>query len=397
MVAVRPLMMTTSNGQNRKWLLSAEWRWSLGIWLSLRIFLTILGALLYSADLPMVDIREPFYFGVQPIRQGIEAPLLGVWQRWDAVYYIRIADFGYNSVDLSAYFPLYPLLARQISQVLGIPSILSLEIISNLAYLFALVLLFRIVTERVSADLARRTLLITAFFPTAFFFFAPYPMSAVFLFVLLAYRATYRRRWLLAALAGLCAGLSHSTVIPLAVLLFIPVVDYLRTHPPRIAYLTLLVPGVPFLGTAIFLLWRTAAGFPDFSAIMLEGWGRQTLFPWQTLLEIPRLFTTKYFAVSGWLNVLLLLLAVMALFWSLRRLRLELWLYMLTALLFLLSTSVEHEPLSSFNRYILLCFPLFIILAKWARNFWLRLLILGTEGLMFLYFSTMFFMWAWVG
>jgi len=50
-----------------------------------------------------------FYFSIPPIENGIAAPLLGVWLRWDVVHYLRIVLFGYNQLDLTAFYPVYPL------------------------------------------------------------------------------------------------------------------------------------------------------------------------------------------------------------------------------------------------------------------------------------------------
>ena len=44
---------------------------------------------------------------------GLEARLFGVWQRWDACWYLRIAEFGYEAGEPgTAFFPVYPMAIR---------------------------------------------------------------------------------------------------------------------------------------------------------------------------------------------------------------------------------------------------------------------------------------------
>ncbi|HJX38442.1 MAG TPA: hypothetical protein VJ714_07575, partial [Anaerolineae bacterium] len=56
------------------------------------------------------DVLRP-YQGVEPVSGGIAELFLGVWQRFDTLWYLRIAAQGYAPDDGSTvYFPLYPML-----------------------------------------------------------------------------------------------------------------------------------------------------------------------------------------------------------------------------------------------------------------------------------------------
>jgi hypothetical protein len=396
MAKLRQFMKNVSAGAN-SWRLPSEWKFALAVWLATRLALTLLGGLLFSNSLPFVESNQKYYYNIRPVTYGAEGPLLGIWQRWDSIHYQRIADYGYYTDNLSAFFPLYPLLARQISSLTGFTSLASLLLLSNLAYLFCLVLLYQIVSEKIAPEMAQTVVVCTAIFPTSFFFFAPYPMSTGLMFVLLAYRSTYQRRWFLASLAGLCAGLTHATILPLFVLLLWEVIAFLRQHPPKSAWILTMMPFLPLSGMAFFLAFRSIAGFPEFSTTQTGSWGRTFQAPWQFLLDIPRLIQNPSFLVSGWLNFFLVFLAVVATIWAFRRIAFGLWLYMLALLLFLLATGINLEPLSSFNRFVLLLFPLFITLGMWSKNRILRPILFISELLLFLYFSTLYFLWLWVG
>jgi hypothetical protein len=396
MAKLRQFMKNVSAGAN-SWRLPTEWKFALAVWLATRLALTLLGGLLFFNSLPFVESNQKYYYNIQPVTYRAEGPLLGIWQRWDGIHYQRIAEYGYYTEDLSAFFPLYPLLARQISALTGFTSLASLLLLSNLAYLFCLVLLYQIVREKIAPEMAQTVVVCAAIFPTAFFFFAPYPMSTGLMFVLLAYRSAYQRRWFLASLAGLCAGLTHPTILPLFVLLLWEVIAFLRQHPPKSAWILTMMPFLPLSGMAFFLAFRSIAGFPEFSTTQTSSWGRTFQAPWQFLLDIPRLIQNPSFLVSGWLNLVLVFLAVAATIWAFRRISFGLWLYMLALLLFLLATGINLEPLASFNRFVLLLFPLFITLGMWSKNRILRPILFVSELLLFLYFSTLYFLWLWVG
>jgi hypothetical protein len=90
--------------------------WPIWLFLLARAILSGLGfILLLTNKVPLTEdgaIRP--YFGVAPVTSGLSGALLGVWQRFDAIHYIRIASTGYSATDLTAFFPLYPFLIRML-------------------------------------------------------------------------------------------------------------------------------------------------------------------------------------------------------------------------------------------------------------------------------------------
>src|SRR5204863_1093497 len=95
--------------------------------------------------------------------------------RWDAAWFLRIADQGYRAGDASAaFYPGYPIAIRAASLLVQGNDLAGALIVSNLAFLGALVVLFALTTEEYSRDIAKRTILLLTFFPSSFFFLAPY-------------------------------------------------------------------------------------------------------------------------------------------------------------------------------------------------------------------------------
>src|SRR5215472_13764852 len=107
--------------------------------------------------------------------------ILFSWYRWDAARFGTIAIEGYKNYYNSAFFPFFPLLEYVVSTILHKGILVSGMLISNLAFLGTLIVLYRFVETEFDIDTAKRTTLYLAIFPTAFFFFAAYNES-VFMF-----------------------------------------------------------------------------------------------------------------------------------------------------------------------------------------------------------------------
>src|SRR5277367_5783346 len=108
--------------------------------------------------------------------------------RWDGVWYLVIARYGYRPdlgiTSRTAFFPLYPLALRTVSW-LGPPPILAGVLVSVAALAFALYGIHRLATLELArarpalsgerlARAAQLAVLLTAFAPMAFFFSAVY-------------------------------------------------------------------------------------------------------------------------------------------------------------------------------------------------------------------------------
>lgn len=197
------------------------WRLAFILWLGMRLLLWAVGTFIYHSGL--FPIHSGYSYGIDLISGPVSGALFGVWMRWDGVYYDLILSQGYSALpQLSAFWPLYPLLTRPLFW-LGIHPNIALTISSNLAFLAAIVIFLEEVKDHFGFSVMLPAGLILVTFPGAFFFFAPFPMSLALLLVLLSYRLARSERWLAAAAAGFLSGLAHSTVIPLSLLLFIHV------------------------------------------------------------------------------------------------------------------------------------------------------------------------------
>ena len=88
--------------------------------------------------------------------------------------------------------------------------------VSNLAFFASLVVLYDLTVRESSEEVARKTIVYLAIFPTAFFFLAPYSESLFLLLSLVAFREARRDRWANVAIAGALAALTRSIGVVLA-------------------------------------------------------------------------------------------------------------------------------------------------------------------------------------
>src|SRR5918995_114821 len=193
-------------------------------------------------------------FDAPALTHSVAEPLLAPLARWDAVWYLRIADSGYgDSAPRAAFFPLYPLLVRAMATPFGASDgalLVAAYALSLAAFLGALFLLHRLAELELGRRLARPTLLLLAVFPAAVYFGAPYSESLFLLLGVGAFYAARTGRW---AWAGACAGLASATrsaglllLIPLAMLWWTS-----RPRRPRDAAWLALAP----LGIAAYAAW----------------------------------------------------------------------------------------------------------------------------------------------
>jgi hypothetical protein len=303
--------------------------------------------------------------------------VLESWHRWDTTWYVMIAESGYHwDTRSAAFFPLYPLLVRGLSEILPIGAFPAALLVSVLACAAALVLVHRLATETVGGELAGRTAFYLLAFPTGFFLMAGYNEA---LFVALCAGSLYCVRrgqwWLAGALGGLASGTRLAGV--LLVLAF--GYEYVRRRRRRVDALGVLLVPLGLVGYAVYC-W---VGFHDplYFLRVQEVWFRSGYrLPWLTVADVARLIagTRPLLSPTEVRNVINLGTArgVLALLYLAVRGRWRLgpehaYLVVFAAAditLPLVSPIHADYPLSSVWRFALECLPAFMVLAKMGRN-----------------------------
>jgi hypothetical protein len=363
----------------------------LAVYAASRLFYLISGSLL-AYIVPTSNFQR--------ITLDVPSGRMNIWSHWDGEHYVALAMGGYlNPPDnvSPAFFPLYPLLLRSFAELFGGP--ISKEALSvwapllSLLFLpFAFYFIYHIALDGWGERVARGTVLILAFFPTTFFLNAAYTES-VFLALsagsLCAMRV--RRDLLLACvLAGFAAATRNVGVFLVAPLMYEWIKDIERFRWRGI-YL-LLAPGglLAYMG----YLW-VRFGDPLLFYSAQESWGRQATGPldtasraWGSAVEgAGRLFDPGLWAhpslgnvanhiagAGNFFNVAFFVFAVVVLLAGLRDLPLSLTVYGLLLVAPATLFGTPGSPLMGTPRYVLVAFPIFIVLTLLFRN---RLLLGG--------------------
>jgi hypothetical protein len=380
------------------------------IFLVMRVFLSLWAAIALMLNPLPPEPDEPLrpYLGEFPLTQRMAGLLLGPWQRFDTLHYLRIAHQGYT-VDDSVFPPLYPLAIRGLGTLLtngvvagtdgpetiAVSYVLAGLIWSNLACLGSLILLHRVATVELGAALAGRTLVYLVLFPTGFFMFAAYSEPIFLLFALgSVWSATRGRPWT-AGILGMLAALTRLTGWALVVPLMYEYVRRRHFDPRRLDWAA---PAalLPPLGLAAFLGWRGWVGLPSLGEVYRQYWLRTPGLPGGDLLTAVATILSgeaAFTLVFDFFCTLLLLFTTVIVF---RRLGATYGLYAATMLFFILLPNSERLPLYSISRFSLTFFPTFMLLALAGCRPWVNRLILYPSLALFLYFSGQFFVWGWV-
>jgi hypothetical protein len=312
---------------------------------------------------------------------GAEFPLVGVWQRWDACWYTKIATYGYEAAENSVNFwPLFPLLTGVLGAVLGNAVTLAGLIVSGVAYVAAMTGLSRLIARDFDPTTAERVVLAISIFPTAFFFFAPFTESLFLALAVWAIVGARERMWWLTALAGVLAALTRIQgvflVLPIGWEVIaawraagrsvsLPVLPTLpRLVPPALATVA---PAIGFLG---FLAFSSAvAGRTPFDTQDVWG-GRNFHAPWDVIAASWQWAVDRHDPLQAFNLAMLILFGVVSVV-GLRRIPIAYSLYAIPQIV-LLGTRIQPTPLTSTARYLLVVFPVFVILAQ-VRDRRLRL------------------------
>ncbi len=393
-------------------------------------------------------------FGWGPVRGAFNPPgltrgfgalgdlLAAPAARWDASWYLVIAHYGYRpdlgmfTASRAAFFPLYPLGLRGLSEV-GLAPVLAGVALSLAALAAALYGIHRLTTLEFpahgdTARVARLAVLLTAFAPMAFYLSAVYSESLYLALSVGVFWCARQGRWAWVGMLGALAGATRSAgvllVMPALILyLWGPREDRAPDFPkaqglyPRyklradVAWLALMGAGV-----AVYMAHLALAGGDALLAFHAqEVWSRHFAGPFVGVWDGARaafdgarqLLSVQsrhvYFpaapgspTVAAGHNLMLfgfLLAAAPAIVGVLRRLPFAYGAYVLVALALPLSYPVSSQPLMSLPRFELVLFPLSMWGAAWlAPRGRLSVAALVASALLMAFFVGQFATWHWV-
>ena len=333
------------------------WRETLWAFLGARVLVTVVG-LLGGGMLALPTGQPPTDAGfTDPVLSPGWHMLVTALQRQDAQWFLRLATTGYAHGDHSAaFFPGFPLAVRVVTWIPGIGPLGAGLLVANAAAFGALLLLHALTRLELGAEAARRAVLFTALFPTAFFLYAPYSESLFLVASVAAFWFARRDRWVWAAVAGAGAAATRSIGIVLVLALWVEAVAQAR-RDGRALLPRVLAAAAVAVGPALYAgwwWWRSADPWAPLDA--QRAWrpdgARQ---PIATLVDAVE-FAWRF--QSWWLiDLVVVALAVTGIVLAARRVPLTYTVYAAASVTLPLLLPLANRPLLSMPRFVAVLFP----------------------------------------
>jgi hypothetical protein len=386
----------------------------------------------------LISIKSEVFLGSN-LGEFENAPL--VWSRanFDGFHYTKIARDGYQYLQ-QAFFPFYPQLISFFQKIFDSFLISSL-LISNLSFILLLVGFWKLLElEGIKRGAIKKSLFFLVIFPTSFYFVSAYTESLFLLLVLWSFYFAQKGKFFW---AGLLAGFASYTR-PIGIFLLPALlVEYYQQesrrkmrerlaalkerimNPRRNHFAYLLQSRIPHFKNLFFIslsswgllkymyyLKKTQGDWFYFAKVQPDFGAQRSVDKlillyqvfWRYLKMVFTVYPRQWLYFNVWFELLVSVLFLGLLLWGwYKRKEYKIrpsWLTFATAAYFLPTFT---GTFSSMPRYVLVCFPAFLVLARifadlkkrhgFSRIEWLYL---GVSLLLLIVSSAFFFRGYWV-
>lgn len=352
------------------------------------------------------------------------------WGNFDGVHYLTIVDQGYHGAEyIQAFFPLFPILIKIVNTFIN-NSLISALIVSNISFILFLYVWFQFIAKRYSEKFAKLSTLVLLLFPTSFFFVAIYNESLFMLLVILSFWLTEEKKYYQAALFIMLATATRIVgifLIPALIYeivfgniktkkLFLTKIDRIKIEAGKLSnpnmkilakwnnwlrpVLAISEGSIGLIAFMVYLFYEFGDPLYFFHVQSEFGGGvrqeafityPQVVFRYLKILLTARPFDLKYISYVRELVVSTFGLGV--LLYSFKKVRPSYWIFAVLA--FLLPTLTG--TFSSMPRYILVSFPIFIVLASWTeKHTWFKYLWIAYSITLLIFNTMLFIQGYWV-
>lgn len=303
-------------------------------------------------------------------------PYFWAWGNFDGQHYVNIAQNGYGFGEYT-FFPFYPLVIRLFGFIFG-DKLLNLnfigQVISNISFLIGLVGFYKLARIDFSEKVARLSVVLLLLFPTSFYFAGVYTESLFFALLVWAFYFIRLKKYLPGSILGALLTFSRPVgifVLPAFFCEWLVQNWHEKNKIKKLPFNLILIPTGLF-SYMFYLKNHLNDAFAFFSEQVYVGEHRSShiillpqilyryifkIFPNQNINYFPGIFFTflEFFIGVGYV----LLIAV--LFYASRLS------YAVFALLAYL-TPTFLGSFSSMPRYVLIIFPVYLVLAQYLSK-----------------------------
>lgn len=337
---------------------------------------------------------------------------------WDARWYLEIAQFGYQNIAQTAFWPFYPWVIRWTHEWTSLSYPVAAIVVSLVSFFLAIWVMLLWVNGWLGFKAALSAAILFCFYPTSFYFDAAYTESLFLLLMFLSVEASRRNRVWWANIFASLATLTRNTGGLIGFILFF---QYLQNKRMDFRFwlpvwwrklswqaVAFLLPSASLLVYCYHLKQRFHSWMPFLKAER-KHWHRQFMWPWKAfahtlyLYHHPRLTVMQHryiaFELAAFLVMLVLLVSSLGLLaWRRRFTEWGVLLYMLSVSFITSSEPSMNIPdyLVSLPRYVLMLFPGFAAIAKLLRSLVLCVLIAALCAIVLAWKSGVFFRGIWI-
>lgn len=284
---------------------------------------------------------------------------------YDSQHYLKIADNGYVTENLYAFFPLYPIMIKFLTFI-GINSKIGGIGLSILFFLLSYFLLIKLTNDTPNQNKILKYFCLSPIVCLAFSIYTEY----LFIFLTLCTYYFYKKdKFLLAGIligiTCLCRNFGFLLYIIFAINLL------LKERKINKNIFLLSIPAILIGSIYPFYLLITTGDLLKFSSVMPGSWHREFALPWvSTIRDIIALFKGVPYSLSIVLNLIFLFGSI---FLIIRSFKKEKFLSVIALIgcivpLFTCVTVETIACLSSEIRYIFQIFPIYILMGNLNLN-----------------------------
>ncbi|MGO9404434.1 MAG: hypothetical protein ACLPVW_13300 [Terriglobales bacterium] len=349
--------MQGGSGGWRKLEARADWQIAFAITAGLRVVYTSVAAVAAVFLHPDARLIQSNVLTENlPAPGGWHFALLGIWERFDALWYLRIAGRGYDLPAGVVFYPLYPWLIRGLSGLAG--PMAAVLLISTAAAFFYFWGLLRLARSEFPAAQPLRTVMLAAVWPASFFFFAGYTEALAVALIVWCIVLARDERFVLAAACAFAAGLTRSA----GTLLIVPLVIMAWRAPRRKRWPVAIAP----LGTLGYWFWLRQTGRLSVAAAYRMYWNTEVAAPWTTLWRAIGSLAGRFESLVA-ISLLTLIFFFVAGVAARRRMPIEDRCFSAAVIVHLL-LRLCRPPLLGVPRYLLPVYPAFLTMGNWAEK-----------------------------
>ena len=294
---------------------------------------------------------------------------------WDGKWYFRIVRLSYpthipphvtwDDVQArTAFFPMFPTLARWLDQVLPGGDVFAALVMNFALGALAVYLVGQLTRTMFDDRVAYRAMLLMAFFPGSFVLSFTYSEATLLVFAAACLLCLQRRHWVAAGTLAALGAATRPNGIALIAACAVAAVMALRERREWRSLAAPLLAPLGFIGFHLFLWRRTGEKLAWFRT-QREAWAEGTSFGFTAIHKTINAFARPMSSPTDLITAVSFLAMVVLLYmaWK-KRLPLPILTYSLVVLVLMLAPStVTARP-----RFLYTAFPLLISAAAWIRD-----------------------------